>query len=118
MSIFGEIPIVGNLLDGILFGPDTSKLTGALDDAAAFYEGHAPEAYKARQQVLQQASTLFGPVNNALTQMYGPQAALPPDQQAAAFADPAPQFAQPPGQGKGGGFWVPPGSGGTSGWGY
>ena len=90
MSLFGDIPIVGNLLDGLLFGPDTSKLTGAMGDASKYYNEYAPEGYKARQQALTQASSLFGPVNSMLTQMYGPGAVLPQEQWQAAWGDPMP----------------------------
>ena len=78
-DVVGDIPIVGNLARNTLFGPDTSAMDNALEDAKRSYEAYRPEAWAARMGATQNAMDMFQPVNAKLAEMYGQDAAMPLD---------------------------------------
>lgn len=72
-----DLPYVGGL-----FGKtdEEEAVLAAMQAAAQEYRDRRQPMAEARMQALEQTANLFQPTNTALTQMYGPGAAIPIDQ--------------------------------------
>jgi methylthioribose-1-phosphate isomerase len=71
-------PIVGDIAGG--FGMKTTaekEKIKALEKVVTDLQAYRPEMIQTRQNALDNAMQLFGPVNNALVEAYGSNAALP-----------------------------------------
>lgn len=67
-----QLPLVGNFFEN----PNEGRMTQQMHQAGLNYQAYRPMAAQARLNALQQQASAFQPVNNQLSQMYGPSAMM------------------------------------------
>ncbi|RMG11330.1 MAG: hypothetical protein D6731_15735 [Planctomycetota bacterium] len=79
-----KAPFVGQFFEN----PQEAAMRRHMIEGAQSLSAYRPVQYQARMNALQQAMSLFNPVNNALGQMYGPGAMMNMGQAAQSPLDP------------------------------
>lgn len=72
-----SLPVVGGPLKAALGDPDQERMQRVMAQIAEQYRQYRPQMAQARMTGLGNQLSLFGPVNNLLSQMYGPLAQTP-----------------------------------------